>query len=90
MELRSAEDRPERATDVAITVLGVAGSRPTPGAGAIQPGQRLTAETAGRARVLRTVDVQGVTVAEGAPVVGTALEGLASGKGEIWVLVRPR
>lgn len=91
LELRSVEGPAAAGDYVAITVLGVARVKADAGAGAIQPGQRLTAtEATGRARTLRSVEVQGVKVAESAPVVGTALEGLASGLGEIWVFVQPR
>ena len=91
MELRSAEGQATEGDYVAITVLGVARVKADASMGAIVPGQRLTpAEAAGRARILRTVEVQGVKLAESAAVVGTALEGLASGQGEIWVFVQPR
>ena len=46
--------------------------------------------TAGSARALRTVSVEGVAVAEAAAIIGVALEPLPAGQGLIWVLVNPQ
>jgi hypothetical protein len=73
---------------VAIIVLGVAQVKVQDGA-AIQPGQRLTpADTPGTARALRTVQVEGVSVDEGGPALGVALEPVKDGM--VWVLVNPQ
>ena len=58
----------------------------------IEAGMRLAAaNTAGHSRALKTVEVQGVQLAESAPVVGIALEALPKGEeGLIWVLVNPQ
>jgi hypothetical protein len=54
----------------------------------ISVGQRLTAGENGRARTLQTVEVNGVTLNEAAPVLGIALEsGDTDGDGLVWVLV---
>jgi len=56
--------------------------------GAIAAGQRLAgAALAGHARALRTVTVEGVSVAEGVSTLGIALEPLESGTGLVTVLV---
>lgn len=53
-------------------------------------GQRLTAGENGRARTLQTVEVDGVTLNEAAPILGMALEaGDTDGDGLVWVLVNP-
>jgi hypothetical protein len=57
----------------------------------IQAGTRLTAaDVAGQARAMRTVQVQGVQVAESTSVLGIALESLEGGQGLIWMLVNPQ
>jgi hypothetical protein len=38
---------------------------------------------------VQTVEIQGVRVAESAPIIGIALEKLGSGQGLIWILVNP-
>jgi hypothetical protein len=88
LELRSAAGPAKAGDYVAVTVLGVAQVKADASAGAIQVGQRLTASSnAGVARSLRVQQIDGMTVSEGAPVIGQALEGLGAGKGLIWVLV---
>lgn len=58
---------------------------------AIAMGDKLAVNDGGAARSLQTVDVGGVELAENAPTVGIALEGLgASKEGLIWVLVNPQ
>jgi hypothetical protein len=74
---------------VAITVQGVALARVAPDA-AIEAGQRLTAsDEAGLARALRTVEVDGVKLAESAATVGVAL-GVPTEEGLVPVYVRAR
>jgi len=56
----------------------------------ISVGERLTAGENGRARTLQTVEINGVTLNEAAPVLGIALEaGDTNGDGLVWVLVNP-
>lgn len=74
---------------VAITVQGVALARVAPDA-VIESGQRLTAsDDAGLARSLRTVEVDGVTLAESAATIGVAL-GVPTEEGLVPVYVRAR
>ncbi len=76
---------------VAITIAGVAQVKAEAAAGPIVAGQRLTrAATAGHARALQSRNLDGMIVAEGAPVIGVALEPLAAGQGLIWALVNPQ
>lgn len=73
-----------------IVVEGLAQVKADTSGGVITPGQRLTAsEQAGHARALQTRLVEGMMVAEGAPVVGIALSSLdaVQGTGLIPVLV---
>lgn len=88
-ELRSV-DGPAQAGDyVAIIVLGAAQVK-VQADEAIQAGQRLTiADTPGRARAQRTVQVEGVKVDESGPTLGAALEA-AEKDGMVWVLVNPQ
>lgn len=84
-------DGPARAGDfVAITVLGVTRAKVDP-LDSVSAGQRLTATgTPGTVRSLGTVQVEGVELAESAPVIGVALEDLKEGEDLIWVLVNPQ
>ena len=76
---------------VAITIAGVAQVKVDAGAAPITAGQRLTgAKMPGQARALRSANLDGMVVTEGAPVIGVALEPLAAGQGLIWVLVNPQ
>jgi hypothetical protein len=76
---------------LSIVIYGLAEVRATAFTGAIKPGARLTAaDTPGVARAVRTVEVQGLAVAESAAVVGIATESLEAGEGLIWALVSPR
>lgn len=71
-----------------LVVQGVAHVKVDASAGAIATGQRLAgAGLAGHARALRTVTVEGMSVAEGVPTLGIALEPLEAGTGLISVLV---
>lgn len=76
---------------VAVAIAGVAQVKADATAGPISAGQRLTSATApGHARTLQSKTLDGMLVAEGAPVVGLALESLNAGQGLIWVLVNPQ
>ncbi len=89
LELRSAAGPARTGDYVRLTVLGVARVRVDAGQGGIQPGTRLTSGAGGRARALRTVVVEGVTLAESAPTVGIALTA-PDADGLVWVLVNPQ
>ncbi len=87
-ELRSVAGLAQAGDYVAITVMGAAQVK-ADDAASIEAGQRLTvAETPGHARVLRTVQVEGVKVDESGPTLGVALE--AAKDGLVWVLVNPQ
>jgi len=58
--------------------------------GPIPAGARLTLNADGVARSLRTATVEGIAVAEDAPVLGIALEDLEAGEDLVWVLVTLR
>jgi hypothetical protein len=74
-----------------IVISGVAEVKVDAGGGAIAAGQRLTAAgNAGHARALKSVTLEGIEVAEGAPQVGIALAPLESGAGLVPVLVTLR
>jgi hypothetical protein len=89
LELRSAEGPARPGDYVALTVLGLARVKVDAGQGIIQPGTRLTSGTEGRARALKTVVVEGLTLAESAPTIGIALAA-PDGDGLVWVLVNPQ
>ncbi|MBK9229762.1 MAG: hypothetical protein IPO15_02480 [Anaerolineae bacterium] len=87
-ELHRAEGPAQPGDYVALTVAGAARVKVSAADGPVTVGQRLTvADLAGRARALRTRTLDGMIVSEGAAIIGTALEPLASGVGLIWVLV---
>ncbi len=68
-----------------IVVQGLARVKVAQGE-ALTPGQRLkVSDAAGEARGLRTVEVDGVTLDEGGPTVGVALD--AAENGMVWVMV---
>ncbi len=74
-----------------LTVLGVAQVKVDATKVHIVPGQRLTAaDVAGRARGLRTTRVNGITVTEGAPVIGIALAAPTADEETIPVFVNAR
>jgi hypothetical protein len=76
---------------VSIVIYGLAQVKASAVDSPIQHGTRLTAaDQPGYARAVRTVEVQGVQVAENTPVIGVALESLKDGQAPIWVLVNPR
>ena len=55
--------------------------------GPIAQGSKLAVGTDGAARALRTVNLDGVELAENVSIIGVALEPLAAVDGLIWVLV---
>jgi hypothetical protein len=57
--------------------------------GAIEPGTRLAVGKLGAARALKTVVVEGLTLAESAPTIGIALTA-PDEDGLVWVLVNPQ
>ncbi len=57
-------------------------------AGPVAAGERLTVDADGNARGLRKTEVNGVPVAEDAPVLGIALSAPANGL--VWVLINPQ
>ena len=73
---------------VTIVYSGPAQVKTAPGEAAITTGMRVTAATDGTVRPLLTRTVEGMTVAEGAPVLGVALEDAVDGL--VWVLVNPQ
>jgi hypothetical protein len=83
---------PARSGDyVAMTVMGVAEVKVDASAGGIVPGERLTAASlGGHARSLRTETLNGMTVSEGAPVIGIALAAPEVGSSTIPVFVTLR
>lgn len=90
MALQRAEGPAQPGDYVALTVLGVAQVKVAAGE-AIAVGDRLTASSkAGRTRGLKTTKVNGVTVGESAPTIGTALEPSGPGRETIPVYVSLR
>ncbi len=74
---------------VSIVIFGRVQVNVSTKGGTVQAGQRLTFDSANRARTLRTTKVNDLTVAENAPTIGIALESTAK-DGKIWVLVNPK
>jgi hypothetical protein len=74
---------------LAVVIYGPYPVKVSAAGGVIAAGSRLAAAADGRARLLKTVEVQGVQLAEGAPSIGIALEA-ATADGLIWVLVNPQ
>jgi hypothetical protein len=89
LELRSAEGPARPGDYVALTVLGVARVKVDLDLAEIEPGTRLTSDTGGRVRALKTVVVEGLTLAESAPTIGIALAA-PDENGLVWVLVNPQ
>ena len=88
-ELRSAAG-PARAGDyVALTVLGVVQVKVGVAEKSLLVGTRLTAAGRGLARPLKTVIVEGVTLSESTPALGTTLD-MPDAEGYVWVLVNPQ
>ena len=82
------EGAAEPGEHVTIITYGLAQVRADPASGPITAGTLLAASAAGQARALRTVEVDGVLLAESVSTVGVALEGTTA-EGLIWVLVSP-
>jgi len=74
---------------VTIIIYGPVQVQASDAAGAITPGAKLAIGERGRARALQTVAVDGVQLAESAPVVGIALSA-PDADGLVWVLVNPQ
>jgi hypothetical protein len=90
MSMHSAEGAAKPGDYVSLIVLGVTDVKVDPGA-VIQPGDRLTASSlAGLARPLMKQEINGMTVVEGAPVIGIALAAPARGQDTIQVFVTLR
>jgi hypothetical protein len=89
LELRSAEGPANPGEYVALTILGVAQVKTDLAQENIQPGSRLTGADAGYARPLKTVSVDGITLAESAATIGIALS-TPDEQGMVWVLVKPQ
>ncbi|MCL4267145.1 MAG: hypothetical protein KJ069_28460 [Anaerolineae bacterium] len=90
MSMHSVEGPAQPGDYVSLVVLGVTEVIVDPQA-AIQPGDRLTASaTPGLARPLQTRTVEGMTVTEGAPVIGIALAAPVAGRETIPVFVTLR
>ena len=92
MSLQVAEGAAQPGDYVSLVVLGVAEVKVDGAAGAgIEAGERVTvAESGGRVRALQTRTVEGMTVTEGAQVVGIALEAPVAGQETIAVFVTLR
>ncbi len=77
---------------VNIITHGLAQVKASAADGPIEEGARLTgSDEPGRVRAVRTVEVQGVQIAESSSVIGVALDKLDAGQdGLIWALVNPR
>ena len=74
---------------VTIVIYGPMQVRVSAADGPIEPGARLAVGKMGAARALKTVVVEGLTLAESAPTIGIALA--APGEdGLVWVLVNPQ
>lgn len=90
MSMQSAEGPAQPGEYVSLVIYGIAQVRVDP-AFQITPGERLTAsELAGMARSLKTRDIDGMIVVEGAPVIGIALSTLVAGQETIPVFVTLR
>jgi hypothetical protein len=90
MALQPAEGAAQPGEYVSIVVLGIAQVKVDPAAD-IVAGQRLTvSDLAGQARALVTRTIDGMLVAEGAPVIGVALEAPVDGRDTIAVFVSLR
>jgi hypothetical protein len=72
-----------------IVIYGPMQVRVSAADGAIEPGTRLAVGKMGVARPLKTVVVEGLTLAESAPVLGIALDA-PDKDGLVWVLVNPQ
>jgi hypothetical protein len=90
MSMHSVDGAAQPGDYVALIVYGVAQVRIDPGA-QIAAGERLTAsDAAGIARPLMQQEINGMTVVEGAPVIGIALAAPVEGQDTIPVFVTLR
>ena len=90
MSMQSADGPAKPGDYVSLVVMGVTDVKVDPGA-AIVAGERLTvASLPGHTRALQTRVLDGMTLSEGAPVIGVALEALAEGRDTIAVFVNLR
>jgi hypothetical protein len=90
MSLHSADGAAQPGEYVSLVVYGVAQVKVSPGA-QIAAGERLTASSlAGTARALQKQEINGMLVAEGAPVIGVALAAPVAGQDTIPVFVTLR
>lgn len=90
MALQSADGPAKPGEYVALVVMGVTQVKVAPGA-VIAAGERLTVAGApGQTRAVQSVVVEGVTLSEGAPVLGVALEAPVPGRATIAVFVNLR
>lgn len=78
MSMHSVEGPAEPGDYVSIVIAGVANVKVAPGV-SVTAGQRLTVGQPGSARALKSSVINGMTVTEGAPVVGIALESSGGG-----------
>jgi len=90
MSMHSADGPAQPGEYVSLIVYGIAQVKIDPTI-QISPGERLTAsDLAGMARPLKTQDVNGMLVVEGAPVIGIALSAPVAGQETIPVFVTLR
>lgn len=75
-----------------ILIYGITQVRATALATPIEAGSRLALDSGGAVRALQTTTLDGLTLAESAPTVGTALQELPAGSDDalIWVLINPQ
>jgi hypothetical protein len=88
-QLIPREGAAEPGAFVTIIIYGPVQVQAGNAAGAITPGAKLAIGERGRARALQSVAVDGVQLAESAPVIGIALTA-PDGDGLVWVLVNPQ
>jgi hypothetical protein len=74
---------------LSIVIYGPVQVKVSAADGIIQPGMRLAVGESGLVRALKTVVVEGVTLAESAPILGIALS-TPDEEGLVWVLVSPQ
>ncbi|MCI0519254.1 MAG: hypothetical protein L0Z70_03255 [Chloroflexi bacterium] len=90
MSLHSVEGAAQPGEYVSLIVFGVAQVKIEPGS-QVAPGERLTAASLpGAARPLKKQEINGMTVVEGAPVIGVALAAPQAGQATIPVFVTLR
>lgn len=76
---------------VSVLVFGKTKLQANNTGGPITAGSRVAIDgSTGSVRALRSVEVEGLQLAEDAPIVGIALENLGADEGMLWVYVNPR